>query len=131
MRDDRVVSSVSEIERGDMNTESNAIEIRLLGARDATELTRLAELDSAIAPSEPVLGGIVDGRLVAAHSLSTDESIADPFRRSDEVRSLLARRVLHLRGGGGLLGRLRRRSGTRAGSPPGPADRLYFPPQKG
>jgi hypothetical protein len=117
-----------------MNTDSNAIEIRLLGTRDATELTRLAELDSAQAPSEPVLGGIVDGSLVAAHSLSTDEAIADPFRRSDEVRSLLARRALHLRGGGrgrGLLGRLRRRSGTRAGSPPGPADRLYFPPQKG
>jgi hypothetical protein len=123
---------MSKSRGGDMNTDTNAIEIRLLGARDATELTRLAELDSAIAPSEPVLGGIVDGRLVAAHSLSTDESIADPFHRSGEVRSLLARRVLHLRGGGGgLLGRLRRRSGTRAGSPPGPADRLYFPPQKG
>jgi hypothetical protein len=115
-----------------MKTDSNAIEIRLLSTQDVTELKRLAELDGANAPPEPLLGGIVDGRLVAAHSLSTDASIADPFRPSAEIRSLLARRVYQLRGdrGRGLLGRLRRRSGARAGSPPGPADRLYIPPAK-
>jgi hypothetical protein len=119
--------------RREMNTDSDAIEIRLLSTQDVQELTRLAELDGAKAPPEPLLGGIVDGRLVAAHSLSTDESIADPFLPSAEIRSLLARRVYQLRGGRrgrGLLGRLRRRSGSRAGSPPGPADRLYIPPAK-
>jgi hypothetical protein len=114
-----------------MNTDSDAIEIRLLSTRDERELERLAELDGVHAPPEPLLGGIVDGRLVAAHSLSSDESIADPFRPSAEIRSLLARRVYQLRGRRrGLLGRLRQRSGARAGSPPGPADRLYVPPAK-
>lgn len=116
-----------------MNTQSDAIEIRLLGTEDAAELTRLAELDSAKAPPQPLLGGIVDRRLVAVHSLTTDESIADPFHPTVGVRTLLARRADQLRGGRhgrGLFGRLRRRSGARAGSPPGPADRLYFPPTK-
>jgi hypothetical protein len=114
-----------------MTSNSDAIEIRLLSTQDGPELTRLAELDGVTAPAEPLLGGIVDGRLVAAHSLTTDESIADPFEHSAEIRSLLARRVYQLRGdrGRGLLGWLRRRSGARAGSPPGPADRLYIPPK--
>jgi hypothetical protein len=128
--------------RRQMHPDSNAIQIRLLGPEDSTELTRLVELDTADSPSLPVLGGIVDGRLVAAHSLATDQSIADPFLPTAEVRSLLARRVRQLRGsnhGGGLLGHLRRWLGSkggapvraRASSPPGPADRMYLlPPER-
>jgi hypothetical protein len=68
----------------------DAIEIRLLGAGDSPALARLAELDTADPPPTPILGGILDGRLVAAHSLSTGESIADPFLPTAEIRSLLA-----------------------------------------
>jgi hypothetical protein len=92
-----------------MQIDHTAVQIRILAANDVAELTRLAQLDTAVAPSSPVLGGIVDGRLMAAHSLATGESIADPFRPTADLRSLLARRARQLRGahrGPGLLGRL-------------------------
>jgi len=92
-----------------MKLDDTAVEIRLLAATDAAELTRLAELDTTVPPRSPLLGGMVDGRLVAAHSLATGESIADPFRPTADLRSLLARRARQLRGahrGPGLLGRL-------------------------
>jgi hypothetical protein len=97
----------------------DAIEIRLLGAGDSVALARLAELDTADLPSTPVLGGILDGRLVAAHSLATGESIADPFLPTAEIRSLLANSARHLpRGRGrGLLSRLRERTGGGVARP--------------
>jgi hypothetical protein len=97
-----------------MRVDHSAIEIRPLGVDDGAQLDRLAELDTADTPHSPVLGAIVEGRLVAAHSLATGESIADPFRPTAEIRSLLARRARQLRGGGldrGLLRRVRRRFG--------------------
>jgi hypothetical protein len=88
------------------------LEIRLLDPQDGAAVARLAELDTAKPPPSPLLGGIIDGRLVAAHSLSTGESIADPFRPTAEIRSLLARRAGQSPSGGrGLLGRLRERLG--------------------
>jgi hypothetical protein len=95
-----------------MNTDQQTIEIRVLAAEDSPELRRLAELDTAEPPPQPVLGGTVAGRLVAAHSLATNQQIADPFRPTAEVRALLARRAHQLRDGGpdrGLLGSVRRR----------------------
>jgi hypothetical protein len=103
--------------------DANTIEIRLLGLEDGAALARLAELDTAEPPTIPLLGGIVDGRLVAAYSLATGESIADPFRPTAEIRSLLARRARQLCGsrGPGLLRRLRRRLGTEISArPPAP-----------
>jgi hypothetical protein len=90
-------------------TDRNTIEIRLLGLEDGAALARLAELDTADLPPTPVLGGILDGRLVAAHSLATGESIADPFLPTAEVRSLLANRARQLpcHRGRGLLSRVR------------------------
>ena len=82
-----------------MQNEQITTEIRFLGADDSDELARLAELDTTTPPPSPVLGGIVDGQLVAAHSLATGESIADPFQRTDELRSRLARRAGELDGG--------------------------------
>jgi hypothetical protein len=38
--------------------------------------------------------------LVAAHSLATGESIADPFLRTGEIRSLLAARARQVNGSG-------------------------------
>jgi hypothetical protein len=97
------------------------IEIRLLGAQDYPDVGRLAELDTAETPRAPLLGGIVGGRLVAAHSLATGESIADPFSPTAEIRVLLAQRARQLRGsdrGPGLLRRLRRASGSEAATAP-------------
>jgi hypothetical protein len=104
-------------------TNRDTIQIRLLGIEDGAAIARLAELDTTDAPSAPLLGGIVDGRLVAAHSVATEESIADPFQHTAEVRSLLAERATQLRGRRrrGLLSRLRRRLGGQIGTSPGPA----------
>ena len=92
-------------------TDQDTIEIRMLGLEDGAAIRRLAEVDTASTPPAPLLGGIVDGRLVAAHSLASGESIADPFRRTAEVRSLLAKRAAQLRGDrdSGLFSGLRRR----------------------
>jgi hypothetical protein len=83
------------------------IEIRLLGIEDETAVARLAELDTAETPPSPILGAIVDGRLVAAHSLVTRQSIADPFRPTAELLALLAERAKHAgpRGRGRALAR--------------------------
>ena len=104
-------------------TERNDIEIRLLGLEDGAAVARLAELDTTEAPPSPLLGGIADGQLVAAHSLATGKSIADPFRHTAEIRSLLAERAGQLRGGRGrgLLTRLKGRLGGEIPARPGPA----------
>jgi hypothetical protein len=100
-----------------------AIEIRMLGLEDGAAVARLAQLDTADAPPSPLLGAIVEGRLVAAHSLATGESIADPFRPTAQIRSLLAERVGQVHGGRrrGLLRRLRGRLRGEIAVPPGPA----------
>jgi hypothetical protein len=69
------------------------IQIRLLGLGDGAAVARLAQLDTADTPASPLLGAIVGGQLLAAHSLATGASIADPFQRTDEIRSLLEERA--------------------------------------
>jgi hypothetical protein len=111
-----------------MQSHENEIAIRMLTPEDSGALRRLAERDSAQVPPGRLLGAAVDGRLVAAHSLGTGESIADPFLPSQEIRMLLAGRADQLRGNGrgGRLGRLlRRRSrGALPSSPPGAGGKL-------
>ena len=87
-------------------------EIRYLSTDDSRQLARLAELDTASPLHAPVRGALVAGRLLAAHSLATGESIGDPFRHTAELRSALARRARELRGErrGRGLALLRRRS---------------------
>lgn len=96
-----------------------AIEIRTLGLEDGAAVARLAELDTAAVPPTPLIGGIVDGRLIAAHSLATGESIADPFRHTAELRSLLSERAAQLRAsrGRGVLDRVRRQFAGRVPAP--------------
>jgi hypothetical protein len=72
-------------------------------------VAHLAELDSTEPLNGDVLGAELDGRLVAAISLTTGETIADPFTHTDQVRSLLEARAEQLRGGASRFG-LRRRS---------------------
>ena len=89
--------------------QNEVIEIRTLGLEDGAAVARLAQLDTADAPPFPLLGAIVEGRLVVAHSVATGESVADPFRHTAQIRSLLTERARQVRGGRrrGLLSRLR------------------------
>jgi hypothetical protein len=107
-------------------THSDGIRIRHLGPDDLAEVERLAQLDSRRAPEGPLLGIEIEGRLLAAISLTTGESMADPFSRSGELRALLELRAAQLRrrenrrGRMGGLPRPKARAAL-AGSPPGAA----------
>jgi hypothetical protein len=71
-------------------TSTSSITIRQAYADDDLSLTRLAALDSVdIVPAAPRLVAEVDGRLVAALSLTDGSSIADPFTRTADVLELL------------------------------------------
>ena len=105
----------------------DGISIRRLTDTDLAAVERLAQLDSRRPPEGALLGVEVDGRLLAAISPATGESIADPFSRTGELRALLELRAAQLR---------RRENGRRrlprhllqpkaraelAGAPPGAA----------
>jgi hypothetical protein len=66
-----------------------SVVIRAARGSDGEELRRLAELDSARVPAGEVLIAEAAGAVVAAHSLATGTTIADPFRRTAEVVELL------------------------------------------
>ena len=85
-----------------------------LADADRAAVALLAERDSAESLPGPVLGLEVDGSLLAATSLTSGETIADPFTPTREVRSLLELRAAQLRRGGS---RSRRRFGRRLGRP--------------
>jgi len=78
------------------------------GPSDRAALDYLAGLDSREPLDGEVLGAELDGALVAAISLSTGETIADPFTRTDEIRSLLQIRAEQLDGRRSRFGRRRR-----------------------
>jgi hypothetical protein len=63
--------------------------VRLAGGDDLEALQRLAELDCRTLPPGPHLIAEREGRIEAALSLCTNEVIADPFRRTAELRELL------------------------------------------
>ena len=64
---------------------------------DGAALERLAALDSARIPAGDLLLAEADGALVAAHAPATGATIADPFRPTAEVVSLLELRGSLLR----------------------------------
>ena len=76
-----------------METTAPHISIRLATDADNRTLLRLAALDSAPAPRGSVLVADVDGEIVAARALARARSIADPFRRTADVRELLELRA--------------------------------------
>jgi hypothetical protein len=80
------------------NEPTTAMTIRRLDATDADRaaLARLAGLDSHTGLEGPVLGAEVEGRLLAAISIETGEVIADPFRRTSELRAMLKLRLEQL-----------------------------------
>ena len=86
--------------------------IRRAQSEDAAALARLAELDEAPVPPQPLLVGEVGVRLWVAVSLISLEHIADPFEPSDEIAGLAVERARQLRGdarpAGPATGRARR-----------------------
>jgi hypothetical protein len=70
-----------------------AISIRRADGRDHRSIERLAALDSAPAPRQPVLLAEVDGEPWAALSLHDGHAVADPFRRSAGILELLRARA--------------------------------------
>ena len=104
-------NSTITIRRVDL-TDPDRAALRALTERDTHE----RELDG------PVIGIEVEDRLLAALSLSTGESIADPFSRTDELRRMLELRAAQItrRTNGHRRGlRIGRRGPALGGSPAG------------
>jgi hypothetical protein len=74
-------------------TETQTISLRVATDRDATILEKLSALDSKPLMHAPAVVALVDGRPVAAASLSDASVVADPFAPTAEVVELLQARV--------------------------------------
>ena len=70
--------------------------IRRTTPDDTAALVRLAALDSQKALEGDALVAEVDGVLMAAVSLTTDEAIADPFHHTADLVAMLEMRVAQL-----------------------------------
>jgi hypothetical protein len=70
-----------------------SVTIRPATPDDHAAIVRLAALDSAHLPEGQVLLGLVDDEPWAALALESGATVADPFRRSGEVVSLLRERA--------------------------------------
>jgi hypothetical protein len=73
------------------------LSIRRATARDTETVERLATLDSARVPEGELLIAEVDGEAVAAAPVEGGRPVADPFRRTAEIVSLLELRAAQLR----------------------------------
>jgi hypothetical protein len=85
----------------------DAVVIREARDADLAALHDLAELDSAVPLTGPVLVAIVDGRPWAAIGVDDGRVIADPFRASAAAVELLRLRVAQLRTADGGKARAR------------------------
>jgi hypothetical protein len=90
--------------------------IRRSSEADAAAVAALAGLDSRRAPAGELLLAEVDGELFAAVPLDGGEPIADPFRFTAELVSLLVLRAAQLRDEGGPRPRARARGALFARS---------------
>jgi hypothetical protein len=77
---------------------NQAITIRPAAAADATSVKRLAQLDSAPSPTGEVLLAECGDEAVAAIELDSGSVIADPFRRTADITSMLVMRRQDLTG---------------------------------
>jgi hypothetical protein len=71
--------------------------LRFATAADDEALDRLAQLDSRHVPAGTVLAAAVDGDVWAAVSIEHGDAVADPFRPTGELVSLLHERARQLR----------------------------------
>ena len=88
--------------------------LRLATPADQSSLERLAELDSAKPPAQPILLAEVDGVLLGALGLTDGSAIADPFRHTADLVALLRARARQLDGTGLRNRRVGLRSWSRA-----------------
>ena len=86
-----------------------SVTLRLGSTHDQKPLARLAALDGADPPEQPVLLAEVDGRLLAALALSNGRVISDPFHRTADLIELLRARARQVDGDSRMrrCGRLR------------------------
>ena len=75
---------------------ANSHVIRLAGDADEAALERLAEIDSARPLQHPILVGEIRGQVAAAIDLDERRKIADPFKRTAQLRSQLRVRAAAL-----------------------------------
>jgi hypothetical protein len=87
------------------------VTVRYAQPADTAAIAHIASLDGRPAPSGRTLVAEVDGRVLAARSVESGASIADPFRPTAHLTELLELRAAHLRDGieGAKPRRLRRR----------------------
>ena len=83
-----------------MSNKSRALDvtIRYASPDDAAPVAALAAVDSQPVPEGELLVAEVDGELWAAVSVTGQGTIADPFRPTADVRTLLEARARQLRG---------------------------------
>lgn len=96
----------------DPNPAGHALTIRLATTADSVALRRLAQLDSAPALVGEVLLAECGNEALAAIGIVSGSLIADPFRRTAEISSMLVLRRRDLAGQGTEMPRWRR--GIRA-----------------
>ena len=76
-------------------TTSHSVMIRPAYPDDASALRRLADLDSATVPSQPLLVAEVDGALRVAVSITDLTAIADPFASTAPIVELVRDHIRH------------------------------------
>lgn len=81
-----------------MTPDLSPITIRRATEDDARALDRLARLDSQRLPAGPHLLALSDDVPVAAISLSSGRTVANPFATTEAIISLLEERAAHLTG---------------------------------
>lgn len=95
-RNARHLLALRDVRRGTPASAEGSLTVRALGEADRARIAHLAALDSELVPQGRLLGAEIAGALVAAMSLDSGETIADPFRPSAEARELLAVRARQL-----------------------------------
>ena len=108
-----------------MSHSRDEMTIRTLSEEDRESVVRLAQLDTSAPPEGNVMGAIVDGRLVAAISLETGDSVANPFIPSEGARSMLQLRARQLSPKRSrIFPRRRRARGSLGAQPAGAGGRM-------
>jgi len=79
-------------------TDIRSVTLRFAGAADEDALRRVAQLDSAAPPQQPILLAEVGGQLLAALSVVDGTVVADPFHRTADLVVLLRARARQLHG---------------------------------
>ena len=93
--------------RREETLDASPVTVRFATPDDASELRRLAQLDSGRVPAGEALVAEVDGQLLAALPLGGGRALADPFRSTAGLVRLLELRESQLRGRGRRRRRLR------------------------